>query len=386
MVDKASLKHKYTVILTNYNSGNYIFSALDSIFFQDYPNIELIVTDDASNDFNLKDIIRYIKNHKKKNIKSVQFIINKKNIGTVKTLNKALKKSTGEFILFFASDDRLSKNNVLTRFFEAFQNEQKNIISSQWVLCDDKLNVQHNYLNVLEARVLNLISAKLQFLRLCKSNIYGAGATTYRASIFKKYGYLDEKYYLLEDWPLWLKMLWNNDKIYYENFVALYHRGGGLSQTSNLTKSKKIFFNELILVYRREILSKLDSFSNIIKIYLLKCYKRQIDYLSRYSNLQNEYNYLNFLINLKHLRFFWRLDHLNPHLFSKIIILWNYNKQVVFSFLFTIIFCVLYNLKKPYLDNNSVLFVSLASYVFIYILMNWIIKLKNIIKERRKRI
>lgn len=385
-MDKASLKHKYTVILTNYNSGNYIFSALDSIFFQDYPNIELIVTDDASNDFNLKDIIRYIKNHKKKNIKSVQFIINKKNIGTVKTLNKALKKSTGEFILFFASDDRLSKNNVLTRFFEAFQNEQKNIISSQWVLCDDKLNVQHNYLNVLEARVLNLISAKLQFLRLCKSNIYGAGATTYRASIFKKYGYLDEKYYLLEDWPLWLKMLWNNDKIYYENFVALYHRGGGLSQTSNLTKSKKIFFNELILVYRREILSKLDSFSNIIKIYLLKCYKRQIDYLSRYSNLQNEYNYLNFLINLKHLRFFWRLDHLNPHLFSKIIILWNYNKQVVFSFLFTIIFCVLYNLKKPYLDNNSVLFVSLASYVFIYILMNWIIKLKNIIKERRKRI
>ena len=110
----------FTIILTNYNNTKYIYTALDSIFCQDYNNIELIITDDGSNDFDKDKIEKYILKNKSKNIKRINFIFNSKNIGTVKTLNKALKKSQGNYIIFFASDDKLANSKVISNFVYQF--------------------------------------------------------------------------------------------------------------------------------------------------------------------------------------------------------------------------------------------------------------------------
>ena len=53
-------KTQYTVILTNYNGEEYIYNALDSIFIQDYPNIQLIITDDSSTNFDQSSLEKYI--------------------------------------------------------------------------------------------------------------------------------------------------------------------------------------------------------------------------------------------------------------------------------------------------------------------------------------
>lgn len=42
------VKDMVSVILLSYNSGDYLYEAIDSIIKQDYPLIELIVTDDGS--------------------------------------------------------------------------------------------------------------------------------------------------------------------------------------------------------------------------------------------------------------------------------------------------------------------------------------------------
>jgi len=55
-------KHTFpiSIILISYNNFKYIFEALDSIFRQTYGNIQLIISDDASKDFNLKKLNKYL--------------------------------------------------------------------------------------------------------------------------------------------------------------------------------------------------------------------------------------------------------------------------------------------------------------------------------------
>ena len=59
----------YTIVLTHYNQMEYIEEALDSVFIQNYPNIELLITDDASKNFDENKVTEYIKKHNPKSVK-----------------------------------------------------------------------------------------------------------------------------------------------------------------------------------------------------------------------------------------------------------------------------------------------------------------------------
>lgn len=378
-------KTQYTVILTNYNGEEYIYNALDSIFIQDYPNIQLIITDDSSTNFDQSSLEKYINKHKKTNIKDVRIIVNEKNLGTVKTLNNALKKATGEFLLFFASDDQLVNERVLSNFSVAFKDRRKNIITSQWIICDRNLKPIKKYLSSMEAGYFNIARVKHQFFRLCKSNIYGAGATSYRTTLFQKYGIFDEKYRLLEDWPFWLRISWNKEKIFYENFEGLYHRGGGISESQKLSNTKKIFYEEILITYRQEILPRLDSFSNFQKISILKSYNNQIESLNNQLDLKKDYALLKENIDSYHLKLLWRLDKLNPHIFQKIMVLRNWNKQVFLTIVLSILFSFLYVNMNWTNENNIILSMCLLSYLIIYIGLGWLIKIKKIYELKQER-
>ena len=75
----------YSIVVTHYNQMEFIYEALDSVFKQNYPNIELIVTDDKSKSFDKKTVIDYIEKKKKKNITNYIIIANDTNLGTTKT-------------------------------------------------------------------------------------------------------------------------------------------------------------------------------------------------------------------------------------------------------------------------------------------------------------
>ena len=381
----AKIEGQYTVILTNYNAEKYIYNALDSIFIQDYPNIQLIITDDSSTNFDQLSLEKYINKHKKTNIKSVDIMVNKKNLGTVKTLNNAIRKATGEFLLFFASDDQLVNERVLSNFSLAFKDGRKNIITSQWIICDCNLIPIKKYLSSIEAWYFNVVGVKSQFFRLCKANIYGAGATSYRTTLFQKYGLFDEKYHLLEDWPFWLKMTRNKEKIFYKNFEGLYHRGGGISEIQKLSNTKKIFYEEILITYRQEILPQLDSFSRFQKISILKSYNNQIESLKNQLDLKRDYNLLKENIDNYQLKLLWKLDKLNPHIFQKTIVLWNWNKQVFLTIALSILFSFLYVNMNWTNENNTILSICLLSYLIIYIGLSWLIKIKRIYKLKQER-
>ena len=88
-----------TVIIPVYNRIEYLFDSLSSAVNQTYSNIEIIVVDDGSNNYD--KILRICNNFKKK-IKIIKF---KRNKGVSAALNAAILASNGKYINWLSHDD-----------------------------------------------------------------------------------------------------------------------------------------------------------------------------------------------------------------------------------------------------------------------------------------
>ena len=100
---------KISVILTSYNYGHYIKDAINSVLAQTYTDFELIIIDDASTD----NSVELIKDFQDKRTK---LIINEKNLGLKKSIQKALSFASGEWIAFLESDDLWDETTLQKRF------------------------------------------------------------------------------------------------------------------------------------------------------------------------------------------------------------------------------------------------------------------------------
>ena len=91
------IKRRISVIILSYKNLPGIYDSLDSILVQDYPDIELIFSDDGTPEFDKEeDKLRdYLNKKNKGNITSVIFNGLKVNQGTVKNINSALEKASG---------------------------------------------------------------------------------------------------------------------------------------------------------------------------------------------------------------------------------------------------------------------------------------------------
>lgn len=100
---------KISVIITNYNYGEYIEQAIDSVVNQTFTDWELIIVDNGSTDNSINIISNYIQKYK--NIKIYQHK-NSENKGLVASLQLALSKAKGEYLAFLESDDYWDSKNL----------------------------------------------------------------------------------------------------------------------------------------------------------------------------------------------------------------------------------------------------------------------------------
>lgn len=91
--------HKVSIIIVTLNAGNTLQLALDSIYKQQYPNIEIIIQDGESTD----NTLSILENN---NVKIACWMSEKDN-GVYDAMNKALSNATGDWIYFLGADDTL---------------------------------------------------------------------------------------------------------------------------------------------------------------------------------------------------------------------------------------------------------------------------------------
>ncbi|MCL2048521.1 MAG: glycosyltransferase [Defluviitaleaceae bacterium] len=242
-----------SVFVSCYNNTEYLNECLDSILSQTYGNIEIIVSDDGSPNFDSDAILGYIENNKGTNITNVVVRQNECNAGTVKHCNIILDLYKGDYLLFLACDDTFNNVNVVKDLVDCFNTSPPEVMGIvtqvemrtkdlntliEFAVSEDTKRLM-NELSPYEFYRKHLVLAPIVFTRI------------YKREAFEKYGKFDEEYFLIEDYTVSLSHARQGMKTYFLDIVAVNHRDGGISHSkvSKNSRAHKLYTIDLIKVY-----------------------------------------------------------------------------------------------------------------------------------------
>lgn len=258
---------KVSVIIPTYRKFKYLLNALDSVFSQDYPAIELIISDDGSENIEEEDIKSFIA--KKENKIEYKIIRHSMNVGTVRNMNSAVLASTGEIIIPLASDDEFASNESVSLIVKKFNETSCNVLVCSRLKCSSDFSKEVRLMpHPSYIRYINTMmdSAEKQYKNMAMASAmeFASGsAMYYRRSFFNSVGGYDERYLLWEDGPFIAKITRLGYKIETAyDIVSIRYREGGISskvkKTEQLSKIKKDYCSAI----ENEYLSFPDKFTN----------------------------------------------------------------------------------------------------------------------------
>ncbi len=153
-----------SICIPAYNDPILFKRCLDSILSQDYPQIEIVVSDDSTND-QIKVLLEEVSiDHQ------IKYVLNVPALKSPVNWNNALDHASGDFVLLMHHDDFFTHKNSITSFLELFDNDHKiEVIFSTPQTVDETGNMcQHRYTSSSFNKVLQNPH------RLFVSNILGA--------------------------------------------------------------------------------------------------------------------------------------------------------------------------------------------------------------------
>jgi len=312
----------FSVIILCYERFEYLYSAIDSVLSQDYPKIELIISDDCSPEFPQEKVREYIKGHKRKNI--VRFAIRQepKNGGTVRHLNHAVQACSGDYIIALAGDDNLWNDSTLTRYVNGFFHAPKDCLieMAQTGMYDETMEAMEEY--YLKPHVQTALkktetdTSDLKRLLIRELACLPSTSTCFRREFFEKFGPFNENYVLVEDYPMHVRLAEEGWIIHYEDFVAIKHRHGGVSHGRKNADSKTSvqYFRDLKKMIEEIVLPNIGILSVQEQTDMLRARKRELTWLN-IQIAKEERNYAGLAaIGLQHpvRAFWWLIDKLWP--------------------------------------------------------------------------
>lgn len=269
-----------SVIVLCYKNRHLLNGMLNSILNQTYSNIQLIVSDDGSDDFDVEEVREYILNNAKYNVKDVIVRKNPQNLKTVKHFHSILPLADGEYIIFTAADDRFQNEGVLEKYAELFaQNNDKLwlVASCNFLTPDYKKSVYISPTEMDRPFFVEGDSSKL-FSRWSRRGMAVPCSMAFRKKAFDVVGGIDLDYVYLEDWPLVLKLLRSGNAPIYMREIAALHSVGGVTNSNQRygVEVRKKFFDDKELVYQKEVKPYLNLLTKE-DLNLLKCYRKEIN-------------------------------------------------------------------------------------------------------------
>ena len=194
-----------SIVAPNYNHSPYLLSCLDSIMFQDYPNLELIIIDDASTDNSDKIIKQFLDDVSTDEIsyasyynidtdciertyrlrypqsgRDIVYLKNERNLGSTATYNRGFQTATGEYCTFVATDDLCHPQFVSTLVGTLLGQEADFAYADMFIIDDNN-------------RILREFKLPEYSFKECFENWYLCGvATLYRRKLHDRFGWYDE--------------------------------------------------------------------------------------------------------------------------------------------------------------------------------------------------
>ena len=219
----------FSVILPNYNHGNYLKDAIDSVLNQNYKNWELLIIDNYSTDNSDKVISSY-------NDSRIR-VFKIKNEGIIsKSRNLGIKNAQAKWIAFLDSDD-IWYFNKLSRLKELTEDNFDIICSNEY---------RHDLVEgIIKPLYYNLKSNNFYKELLLKGNALSTSATIVSRDFLNKnkLGFSENLDFItVEDYDFWMQIALKNGSFgFCEEFLGEFR-----IHESNNSNNFKLHSNNLI--------------------------------------------------------------------------------------------------------------------------------------------
>ena len=175
------------------NFSDYLEKSIDSILSQSYKDFEFVIIADGSNDKTL-DILKYYE----KNDKRIKLIINKKNIGLAKSLNKGIVFANSEYIIRQDYDD-ISHYRRIEFLINYVKRKNLKLALSDCIKIDLK-GEKIGYININNS--INYHRKKIEYM-----NTFVHPSIIIKKDLLVDYGMYNESLICSQDYELWEKII-----------------------------------------------------------------------------------------------------------------------------------------------------------------------------------
>ena len=193
-----------SAIVLCYNHERYITECLESIRLQAYPNLELIINDNASRDNSVAVIRAWLT----KCSMPHRLIESGKNQGICRSMNTALSCARGKYISGIAADDTWLSGK-LRRQVQIMEQMPTSfgVVYSDALQMDESGRLLPNRFMEADGRNRGFQSAPEGdvHLALWRDNFIAPMTTLIRRECFQRVGLFDENLFA-EDWDMWLRI------------------------------------------------------------------------------------------------------------------------------------------------------------------------------------
>lgn len=279
-----------SIVVVSYNHARYIRENLDSIKNQTYPNIELIVADDASPDNSVETFETWLK----ENNYSAKKNFHQQNTGLATVLNECIEMATGKYIKLIAADDFLHSNAIekCIQKLEKLGEEYGMIFTDTNAINDNSEIIA----DIADYNRLGNVDAVTFRKELIKGNRIAALTVVMKLDTVRETGKYDSKF-IVEDYYRWLKISEKHFIGYIPEKLAYYRM-----HTENISKTKaeKIEMEtlQLQMMFDKEGIAK-ERVNGYTQKYYLSGKKISSEYLNAYHKYPFHTKRLYFAIKSK---------------------------------------------------------------------------------------
>lgn len=225
MINNSKFLPKVSVMIITYNQEDLISETIESVLSQDYGNLEIVVSDDASTDRTAEIIQKYVDLYPNK----VVPVLNKKNLGITGNSNTAFFACTGEFIAVLGGDDLFLPHKI--------KEQVKLFQDSEVVLSYHGVEIfQHQTGEILfTTNTTQNEDINDAYEIISKGGIPGASSVMVRRSACPEHGF-DPSFPVVSDWIFYIEIAMRGHIAKLNGVFGRYrkHGKGASDQTFNL--------------------------------------------------------------------------------------------------------------------------------------------------------
>lgn len=239
-----------SVVVIAYNSAEFIIETLNSIYAQTYHNIELIIADDASTDHTFHIVQEWLVNHRDRFL-NVKVICSEKNRGCTANLNSGLRACSGEYVYTIAADDIMYPEAIESKLALAKKYPDKIVMTRVENFGDLKLCRVTSLFQKKGYKIASYNHHKQYRCMLKRNFVFATSVAFFKLDFLKKNNYYDEQFKMLEDYPMWVKLMKQGYSFVFEDVLTAKYRihNKSLSNSGTLngcTESSDLFYKRVL--------------------------------------------------------------------------------------------------------------------------------------------